>query len=391
MPLTPRLEPQVVTEQAQLAALVADLLAQPAVAVDTESNSLYAYHEQVCLIQFSTPGRDCVVDALARLDLSSLGQVFADPRVEKVFHAAEYDILCLKRDFGFRFANVFDTMLAARVLGWRRVGLGDLLSEHFGVSSDKRYQRFDWGQRPLPPEALRYAALDTHFLLPLREIQAAALVECGRWEEAREAFAQVADTSPVTRGTSPHDFWRIRGAAELDERGRAVLRELALWRDREAKRLNRPPFKVLPDHTLVALAALRPRAPADLTGLPGLKAPQVRRYGERILLAIRQGERAPAPPPPPEMHPRPQVVRERYSALRQWRRQVAAARGVEPDVVLSNATLLALAERNPHALDGLERIPGLGPWKRSTYGPAILEVLRQVAPAQQRPARKRET
>ena len=134
---TPNLPPpRVVASPSQLEALLDELSAQSAIGVDTESNSLYAYHERVCLIQCSIPGADYIVDPLAGLDLSPLARVFADPGGQKVFHAAEYDVMCLKRDFGFRFANLFDTMWAARILGWPRVGLGDVLKETFGVRTN---------------------------------------------------------------------------------------------------------------------------------------------------------------------------------------------------------------------------------------------------------------
>jgi ribonuclease D len=137
-----------------LEAMVKDLVKYPLLAVDTESNSLYVYREQVCLIQFSTGETDYLVDPLALTDLSPLSPLFADPKIEKIFHAAEYDIICLKRDFGFKFANIFDTMVASRVLGKQAVGLASILKEMFGLDIDKRFQRANWGRRPLPPPQL---------------------------------------------------------------------------------------------------------------------------------------------------------------------------------------------------------------------------------------------
>src|SRR4030043_821960 len=150
---------------------VADILAaQPILAVDTESNSLFAYHEQVCLIQFSTPEADYLLDPLGFGDLPSLAPIFADENIQKTFHAAEYDLLCMKRDYGFEFNNLFDTMLAARIVGRKEVGLGSILESEFNIQADKRHQRANWGQRPLPGYLLDYARQDTHFLIPLQEI-----------------------------------------------------------------------------------------------------------------------------------------------------------------------------------------------------------------------------
>lgn len=367
--------PAVVTSSAQLAALLETLSSEPAVAVDTESNSLYAYQEQVCLIQFSTTNADHIVDPLAGLDLLPLGRLFADPNVQKVLHAAEYDVMCLKRDFDFGFANLFDTMWAARILGWFRVGLADVLGEVFDVRTNKRYQRHNWGKRPLGQEALAYACLDTHYLLPLRDLQAEALMRKGRWEEAREVFDQIAACEPACGAFTPDDFWRIKGAFDLTRRQQAILRELAIWRDQEACRRDRPHFKVLGDRALVALAQARPRTVDELIRVDGLKPHHVRRYGERILRAVRRGVRARSPHPPAPSLRRSEAEVERFRALRTWRKRVAARRGVDPDVVLSNATLWALAEQNPRTLKELEGIEGLGSWKRKTYGEAILGVV----------------
>ncbi len=152
---------QVITHAAALRTLANELQRHPIIAVDTESNSLYAYRERVCLIQFSTPLADTLVDPLALDDLTPLAPIFADPKIEKVFHAAEYDLICLKRDFGFEFANLFDTLVAARILGRKHVGLGAILAAEFNVEQDKRFQRANWGARPLPPDHLFYAVQDT--------------------------------------------------------------------------------------------------------------------------------------------------------------------------------------------------------------------------------------
>ncbi|HJQ13580.1 MAG TPA: ribonuclease D, partial [Anaerolineales bacterium] len=149
--------------------MLGDLTAQSRLAVDTESNSLHAYRERVCLIQFTTPTQDYVLDPLALSDLSALRPIFNDPNIEKIFHAAEYDLICLRRDFDFQFSNLFDTMHAARVLGYPYVGLDNLLAEKFQFEMDKRHQKADWAVRPLTPAQLDYARLDTHFLFGLRD------------------------------------------------------------------------------------------------------------------------------------------------------------------------------------------------------------------------------
>lgn len=368
--------PVVVTTSAHLQEVVRELFGQPAVAVDTESNSLYAYHERICLIQISTATADYIVDPLAEIDLTPLADLFASPAVQKVFHAAEQDVAGLKRDMGCSFTYLFDTMWAARILGWPRVGLADILRETFGVSTDKRYQRYNWGKRPLPAEALTYASLDTHYLLPLQALQQEALQRAGRVEEAAEVFERLAATPPAASPFGPEAFWHTKGLHELKPHELAPLWALYAWRDQEAARRNYPPFKVLGSSTLIALAQRQPRTLEQLREVPGMTPYLVQRYGAAILDALAHSEGV-SLPPRPNATPRPDdAVLARYEALRAWRKQTAASRGVDADVVLSNAVLWELAERNPLTLQDLEKIPGLGDWKRAHYGPSLLRVLR---------------
>jgi ribonuclease D len=370
--------PIVVTEVSQLTSLVTRLFGQPTIAVDTESNSLYAYQERVCLIQFSVHGTDYLVDPLSDVDLSPLGEVFSSPDVEKVFHAAEYDVMCLRRDYGWSFANLFDTMWAARVLGWPYSGLGNILREQFGVQLDKRWQRHDWGQRPLSPEALAYARLDTHFLLPLRDQMLAELRAKGRLEQAREFFVGVTQAEPNFKPFDPdRDLWRVKGVWDLEPEDRAVLLELLIWRDAEARRRDRPPFKIINDQTLIALAQTRPQTIEQMGSIKGFKKYHQRLYGRKVLRAVARGAGAGAPQPPPRSSRPPDEMLERYEALRNWRKRMAAQCGVEPDVVVSNATLWTLAQHAPYSFDQLADLGVLGPWSQETYGEALLAVVRE--------------
>ncbi|MER3543034.1 MAG: hypothetical protein C4311_00140 [Chloroflexota bacterium] len=383
------LPPKIVATASELEALVARLRREPQIAVDTESNSLYVYYERVCLIQVSMRQEDFIIDPLALANsarppeqaLAPLGAVMADPAVEKVFHAAEYDLLGLKRDFNFEVVNLFDTMVAARILGWPQFGLSPLLEKHFGVRLDKRWQRADWGRRPLSPEQLAYARLDTHYLLPLRDILVRELAAAGRLEEAREEFARLAAIAPALERNQtfdPEGFWRIPGAQKLSGRELAVLRELYLFREAQAQAQNRPPFKVLGDQSLIRLAKAQPRRP-DALGREGDLSPyQVRRYGRGLLEAIARGLSAPIPQPPRRNEHRDDAVLARYDALREWRKRRAQERGVESDVILPREALWTLARRAPSSLEELAAIEELGPWRREQYGEEILAVLRQV-------------
>ncbi len=288
--------PVLVADDDGLDRLVQALAPCPVVAVDTESNSLHAYRECVCLIQFSTPDADFIVDAIGLPDLSRLAHVFANPTQQKVFHAAEYDIVCLRRSHGFEFTNIFDTMSVARTLGWPKVGLAAIVDTHFGVTLSKKYQRTDWKRRPLTPAQLDYARLDTHYLLRLRDQQLQTLTESGHWPEALEEFARLARLGRDAGGPGedPAAFWRVTGARDLPPAQAAVLQALFAYRDARAERVDQPPFKIMGESTLLALARQCPRGAGDLQGLPGMTPEQIRRHGSGVLQAVQQGLGAPA-------------------------------------------------------------------------------------------------
>jgi len=366
--------PIFIAQPAQLEAFLHAVSDEPALAVDTEANSLFAYRERVCLIQFSTPTRDYILDPLALPDLSGLAPLFANPHQQKIFHAAEYDILCLKRDYGFTFANLFDTMVAARTLGWAQMGLAAILDQHFGVKMDKKHQRANWGHRPLTPEQLDYACLDTRHLIPLRDKLLVELQTAARWEEAAETFDFLTRLKSTPFIRDAHHFWQVDGARDLTPQQAAVLRELWLYRERQAEQSDRPPFKVMSDDTLLKVAQQTPRKPHELQTIAGMTPGQMRRHAQNLLRAVERGLAA-HPLRPPRHAPDPDEVRERYERLRQWRKQKAQARQVESDVIMARDAMIEIARQAPRTFADLERIEGLGPWRRKMYGEEILSVV----------------
>jgi ribonuclease D len=385
---SPALPPPIlVADTGSLDHLVQALASEPIVAVDTESNSLHAYRERVCLIQFSTSTADFIVDPIRVPDLDALAAFFANPNQQKVFHAAEYDLLCLRRDYRFAFANIFDTMSAARTLGWPQVGLAAVLDTHFGVTMNKKYQRADWKRRPLMPEQLDYARLDTHYLVALRNKQIQALTEAGRSEEAQEEFERLARTRPSAENAAPGPaaFWRVKGARELTPAQAAVLQTLFAYREQQAERIDRPPFKVMGEATLMEIVRRAPRRVEDLQTVPGMTPDQTQRNARGLLQAIEQGLQAP-PQHAPRAERESDEVQDRYDRLHTWRKERARARGVESDVILPKTALWDLARRPPRTQDELAQITDFGPWRRETYGAEILAVLSGAKPPAPAPA-----
>ena len=375
--MTTKLPPfRMINDAETLRWLAVELANEPLLAVDTESNSLHAYKERVCLIQLSTRENDYIIDPFEIDDLSPFGVLLADPNIEIVLHAAEYDLMTLKRDYGFVINNLFDTMVGARIAGYKSFGLAAVLEAHFGVKPDKSHQRDNWGKRPLSADSLHYAQMDTHFLPVLRDELREKLMEQGRWEEAQELFREAEDVPAANNATDPEGYWNIGRPADLDRQQMAVLRELYWLREELAEAEDVPTFKVLTNNQLVAIAREMPRGLRQLKEVRRIPGVVVRRYGDQVLDAIFRGRLAddlppePALPSPPEPH-----IADRYTVLQQWRKVKGIQRGVGSDMVLHKSVLWALAKDVPQSLDELSRVNGIGPVRMQLYGEELLDVL----------------
>ena len=368
---------QIIADRPALERLVDRLRDEPRIACDTESNSLHAYRGRTCLVQLSTPDGDWLVDTLAIDDISALSQLFANPAIEKVFHAAEYDLICLKRDFGFDVAPVFDTMAAARVCGYERIGLGNMLQDFFGIQHPKTHQTADWAKRPLTASLRRYAQMDTHHLLRLRDALHDELARDGKLDEAHEYFADVTAIEARPEVFDPDGFWSLCRPSALDPQQAAILRELYILRDELAQAADYPPVKLIGNKALLKIAAESPQNMKQLFGVGGLPKWLARRHGDEIIQAVSHGAECLLPPKPPKRQRIPQRVAERYAKLRDWRKRKAKARGVESDVILSRGSMWEIARRVPTSQADLAQIAGLGPWRRNEYGEDLLSLMRK--------------
>ncbi|MDP1546554.1 MAG: ribonuclease D [Anaerolineales bacterium] len=353
--------------------MVEDLSAQSRVAVDTESNSLHAFREQVCLLQFSSPKADYLVDPLALRDLSLLAPMFANPKIEKIFHAAEYDLICLRRDFGFTFVNLFDTMQAARVLGYPAVGLDRLLGDKFGIKTDKRHQKADWARRPLTKEQIHYARLDTHYLFDLRNSLERELRETERLDFALEDFGRACQLEESKQKLNGESWGRFSGRKDISLRELTVIAQLCKWRDREAERLNRPPYKVVMDDVFVALAKNPPEKKVDLSAA-GLSEKQIHLWGGFIIGAVQHGLEVPLVERK-QIERRDDAVLRRLEKLKAWRKNAGMQMKVESDIILPKPYLAALSENPPKDLTELGQIMKESPSRFEKFGVQILKTL----------------
>jgi ribonuclease D len=362
---------------ADVDALVASLKGAKALSIDTEADGLHHYPVKLCLVQVADDrGRGHLADPLALPTLAPLAPFFADPSVIKVLHAADNDLGYLKRLYGFPVSNLFDTAIAARFLGVTSLSLDGLLREFLGVDPGPSRQKDDWSRRPLSAAQETYALNDVLHLIPLREKLLEALRAKGRDLWVEEECAAVAAMPAPERVIDPDAYMKLKGAKDLDGRGLAVLRELANMRETLATKADRPPFMIMGNEVLVALAALKPGDAAAILTVKGCTANVVRRAGEAILAAVERGMAVPdAELPVRRPNPRPRIsgaVQRRSEALRAWR--VEAAKRVELDagVIFPQRLIDRLAQDPPRDVNALAQVEGVGRWRAELFGAELM-------------------
>lgn len=364
----------------EMDALVASLKRTATLSIDTEADGLHHYPVKLCLVQVADDrGRGHLVDPLALPTLLPLGPFFADAGVVKVLHAADNDLGYLKRLYGFAVANVFDTSIAARFLGVTSLSLDGLLRDFIGVDPGPSRQKDDWSKRPLNPAQETYALNDVLHLVPLREKLSEALRAKGRLLWVEEECALIAAMPAPEKAADPDAYTRLKGAKDLDARGLAVLRELYQARETLAIKVDRPPFMILGNEVLVALAALKPRDSNAILTVKGCTVNVVRRAGEAILAAVERGMAAPDSDLPvrrPNPRPRPSgAVQKRSEALRAWRVEAAKAVELDAGVIFPQRLIDRLANDPPRDLDALARVEGVGRWRAELFGAELLRRL----------------
>ena len=370
--------PSLVADADSLGRLVADLSAHPAdpVALDTEADSFHHYFEKVCLLQLSRDGSVWLVDPLAGLDLGPLFTRLSDRRL--LLHGADYDLRLLSRGYAFRPREIFDTMLAAQLLGQKEIGLAALLSARLGLTLDKSSQRADWSRRPLAPALVAYAAADVLHLHALVALLEADLAAKGRLEWHAEECARLVaqDLSPAPE--DPETDWRIKGSNAISPKERAFLRELWRAREERARALDLPPFRVLHNEALLVLSRRSAAGERDLAAL--FPRPLPSPFAARVREALdRAAALPPSAWPPPRrgeiVRPEP-ALEKAVNALRTRRDGVALHLGLDPGVLASRAALVEIARaeltagRRLPAAD-LTAATGLSRWKAALLADGV--------------------
>jgi ribonuclease D len=335
-------------------------------------------------VQLATRRHIYLIDPLALggpAELAPLGPLFATPDLCKIFHAAEYDLFLLKRDCGFQFQNLFDTMVSAQLLGYPSVGLASIAERHFGVNLPKDEQRSDWSQRPLSRRQLSYAAADVLYLIPLAEKLGKELRDAKRQRWAQEEFETLCAREWPEREFDEFGYLRIKGARKLDSKGLSVLRELYMLRNARARDVDRPPFKVLGNRTLLDIAERKPSKLADLGEIKGITDLLMRRMGRDIMAAVRRGRKQDHGPIPKLTNGRRRMDRQaerRVAALKTWRARKAQDLSMDPGVLCPNSALEAIAWRAPQAAKDLRELRELKGWFLREFGAEVTQVSREV-------------
>ena len=330
------------------------------IALDTEADSLHAYPAKLCLLQFSIPGADELVDPLADMDLAPLWETLRGR--ELLLHGSDYDLRLLREHHSFVPHAIFDTMIAARLLGIMKFGLQDLVGQTLGVVLEKGPQKADWAQRPLTERMANYARNDTRFLYPLVTKLREQLVAKGRHTWQEESCAALIVECAIVPPPDP-ERWRLKGSARLTRSEMAVLRELWLWREREATRANRPPFFILSHDALLDLSiAAVDDAPLDPL-LPRRFAPQ---RHEGVVQAVMRGLAVPPDDCPCVLrgvsyHPS-EAEHARFNRSKAHRDQRAVELGLDPTIIASKQTLEWLSRKNSEPTQLLQN------WQRGLMG-----------------------
>ncbi len=355
---TPAVHAEMITEQPALLALCDHLAKHPKIALDTEADSLHCYFEKLCLIQISTSEAHFLVDPLAPLDLTPLFAVLKGKTV--IIHGCDYDLRLLRKAGWTDPENIFDTGVAARLVGLREFGLAALLHHHFGLVLAKASQKANWAIRPLPPQMLDYAVNDTAHLLALADQLEQQLTRLGRTDWFRQSCDRLIRNSAIVRERDPDSLWRISGHADLSHRGMAILRSLWHWRESEAQAVDRPTFHILNNDSLLEAAhRLDQNENAEPRSLRGSRLERFQ-AAARTALAIPQAEW-------------PKLIRrarqkaipdyeDRFRLFRDRRDKSAAAYSLDPTLIAPKATLESLARQDPEAIESLL------PWQRAALG-----------------------
>jgi ribonuclease D len=360
---------------------VADAVAQVRLfAADTEAAGYHRYHDRMCLLQISTRQDTFLVDTLALAKLDALGSLFASPEHEVILHDADYDLRLLARDYDVVVRGLFDTKIAAQLLGEPAIGLGALVEKYVGLKLDKKHQRADWAQRPLTRSMLEYAAEDTRHLPELRDRLRDRLEELGRLSWAEEEFRLREQVRWEPEEDDPEAYLRVKNTRDLKPRQMAALRELYNWREGIGRKRDVATFRVVGNDVLTAIARALPRDMRSLATTAGVPGSIAERHGAEMLAAVERAlvlpesdlpQRVRGPRrPPPDL-----ALEERAERLKRARDAAAESLQLDRGFLMPRQQLEDLARLQPGSAEEMLAIPDMRRWQVEALADRLLAVL----------------
>ena len=370
----PKHSVEFVTDRDRLTEVALELQSEPTIALDLETDGLHHYPERVCLLQIASADKIFLIDTISTVDLELLRAVLASENVTKVFHGCDNDIRNLYKYWGLTVCSLFDTRVAAQYMGVTQFGLDSLITQFLGktIEKSKSVQRSNWGYRPLPERSLEYAADDVAYLFDLHFALKQKLEAMNRSAWVQEECLRLQDVRYRQTETDTA-FLGVKGSHRLDSRGLAVLKCLYDLRETESLRRARPPFQVLLDETLSALAAtpdIDVFVSSDFENLSdGFKSDI-----DKALEAGKQAE--PIVRPPLKRIRLDSGYAERLHQLKQWRRTIGEGLGLDPAIIWQMGSLEKIA-KNPEKAAEEMRSPGVRAWQREEFGASLEKHLQQ--------------
>ena len=349
--------------------------------IDTESNSFYAYTDALCLLQVTANGQDWIVDPLALgEDLKAINHLLADPEFPTILHAAEFDLMLLKKDLDVDLRGLFDTQVAMTLLQHEKTGLSALIESYYGMKLSKKEQRSNWGKRPLTESQLAYAQIDTHFLPDLHSKLMAELEEKGMTGAAEGEFRRQEREILSPRAPDFSRWKKLKGARQLEPAAAARLREVFRWREELAIQLDKPVFRVMPNDAVIDIAKRPPTTVKELAGMRGVGWNLAKRNGQDILdaLAAAAGQTVESHVPPKlssEERQQYKIQRENRDTMRKWRKKIADQLGLPSERLMHRRHLEELAKSLPRTRDELNKAVHLNDWQRDNLEDSLLEAL----------------
>lgn len=358
------------------------------IGVDTEANSFFAYHERMCLLQITADGEDYIVDPIALGDdLKLINPLLANPDIVKIFHAAEFDLMILRKDLDVEVRGMFDTQVAMTLLRHDKTGLAALIQSYYGIELSKKEQRSNWGQRPLTEEQIAYARIDTHFLVELHGRLVKELEEASMTGAAYGEFERQEREILIPGPPNPERYRKIKGVRGLNPSAMASLKAIFDWRESIAESRDVPLFRVLGNQSLIDMAVRPPKDRKQLAEIKGVGWKQAKRYGDEMLAALGSAEGKTIennePKVTPEERRKRKVQRENMDALRDWRKRAARELDLPSERLMHRRQLEAIGKALPQNSEDLLKVVPLNDWQRENLESSLLAALEQLPDPEQ--------